>query len=76
MIGVLRVNKKMSEAIGVATQLSLTFHVENRLHEKYLKTSNISGTMQTIFFIFFSPCVLENNALLNKNYWDELDVID
>ena len=30
---------------------------------------------QPIFFIF-SPCVWENNGLLNKSYWDELDIID
>ena len=50
------------------------FEVENWLHGKS-ETSNISGTVPPIFFIL-SPCVLENNGLLNKNYWNELDIID
>ena len=31
--------------------------------------------MKTDFFIL-SPYVWENNGLLNKNYWDDLDIID
>ena len=31
--------------------------------------------MQPLFFIL-SPCLRENNGLLNKNYWDNLDIID
>ena len=42
---------------------------------KNVITSNISGTMTPIFFIL-SPYVWENNGLLNKNYWDDLDIID
>ena len=40
-----------------------------------VKTSNISGTMLPIFFIL-SPYLWENNGLVNKNYWDDLDIID
>ena len=40
-----------------------------------VKTSNIFGTMLPIFFIRSSH-VWENNGLLNKNYWDALDIID
>ena len=40
-----------------------------------MKTSNNSGAMSPIFFIL-SPCVWENNGLLNKRYWDDLDIID
>ena len=38
-------------------------------------TNNISGPIQPHFFIL-SPCVWENNWLLNKNYWDDLDIRD
>ena len=40
-----------------------------------MKTSNISATMPLIFFIL-SPCVWENNRLLNKIYWDNLYIIE
>ena len=39
-----------------------------------VKTSNISGTMPLIKFIL-SPYVWKN-WLLNKNYWDDLGIID
>ena len=42
---------------------------------KNVKTSNIAGIMQPIFFIF-SPCFCENNWLLDKNFWDNLVIID
>ena len=29
-----------------------------------------------LIFFNLSPCVWENNGLLNKNYWDDLDTID
>ena len=37
---------------------------------KEIKTSNICD-----YSTILSPCVWENNWLINKNYWDELDVI-
>ena len=51
------------------------FQVDNGLQGKQWKPSNISGTIQPIFFIL-SPYVWKNNWLLNKNYWDDLDIID
>ena len=42
---------------------------------KKVATSNISAIMQPICFIL-SPDVWEDNGLLNKNYWDDLDFID
>ena len=46
---------------------------ENGLHGK--KENRISLTMPPIFFIL-SPYVGENNELLNKNYWDDLEIVD
>ena len=40
-----------------------------------VKTSNISD-IYTTDFMQFVACVLENNGLLNKKYWDDLDMID
>ena len=40
-----------------------------------VKTSNISGIMLQIFLIL-SPYVWEDNELLTKSYWDDLDIID
>ena len=42
---------------------------------KKMKTSNISGTMQPIFFILL-PCVWENNGLLNNRYGQDFDITD
>ena len=64
----------MSMRHGVAAQLSLHFPGGKWVVWKNVKTLNISGTMPQIFFIL-SPCVWENE-ILNKNYWDDLDIID
>ena len=57
---------KICNETGVATQFSLPFLDGKWVTWKKVKTSNISGTIQPIFFIL-SPCVRENNGLLNKN---------
>ena len=73
MIRVLGFYKKILEAIGeLPNNLVFIFQVENGLHGK---TWNISGTMEPIFFIL-SPYFWENNRLLNKNYWDDLAIVD
>ena len=59
---------------GFDAQLTLPFQVENWLNVK-VKTSNISGTMPKIFIIL-SPYAWKNNVLENKNYYDDLDIID
>ena len=40
-----------------------------------VKTSHISGTRRPIFFTL-SPYALKNNGLINKNHWEDLDIID
>ena len=65
--------KKMNALwLRVAAQLSLPLPGTQRDAWKQVKTSNISGAMQPIFSILF-PCVWENNGILNKNYWDDLE---
>ena len=59
----------------VAARLSLPFSRLKTGCMKKVKTSNISGTMQPIFFILL-PCVWENNGLLNNRYWHDLDITD
>ena len=53
--------------------LLILFLLENGLHRKG-ETSNIFGAIQPIFFNSFTIC-FENNGLLNKNYWNDLDII-
>ena len=74
MIWILGLDRKFTKRQGFAAQLNLPFPGGNGLHGKKVKTSNFSGTIQLIFFIL-SPCVCENNGLLNKNCWDDLDII-
>ena len=74
MIKLLGIYKKHASRHGVASQLSLPFPGGNGLHGK-VTTSNISGALPPIFFIV-SPCVWEDDRLLNENYWGYLDIID
>ena len=58
----------------VAIYIFLPFPSEKWDVWKKGKNSNIYGTMPPIVF-FLSPCVWENNRILNKNYWDDLDKV-
>ena len=60
--------------MGLPNNLGFLLQVEICCMEN-VKTSKISSTMQPTFFIL-SPYVWENNGLLNKNYWDDFDIID
>ena len=70
----IRALQKKYGATGVAAQ-KFSFQCRKWMHGKKLKTSDISGTMPTIFFILATR-VGEYNGLLNKNYWDDLGIID
>ena len=58
--------------MGMPHKLVFLFQVENGLHG--ISENNEYISMPTIFFNL-SPCVWENNGLLNKNQWDDLDII-
>ena len=64
----------MGSTKTVDAQLSLPFPGGKCVAWKKVKALNISATIQLIFFLL-SPCIWENNGLLNKNYWDGLDII-
>ena len=57
---------KKCDVTEVAAQLSLRFQVKNGSH----------GKGENIEYLNLTPCVLKNNGLLNKTYWDNLDIID
>ena len=64
----------MCEATGVGAQLSLPFPGGKSIVRKKVKTQNTCDNMTPIVFSL-SPYVLENNRLLNKSYWDDLDIV-
>ena len=75
MIEVLGLYKNVRGDSGLLFNLVLVFlfHVENGLHTKKVKISNVSDTVSPIFFNL-SPCIWKIIRLLNKNYWNDLDV--
>ena len=68
---------KMCETIGggggLSHNLVFLFQVENGLHGK---SENIKYLWHYASDFLFSPCACENNGLLNKNDWDDIDIID
>ena len=76
MIGVLELYKKMWEVIWkLPHNLVFLFPGGKWMARKKVKISKISGSMPPIFFILL-PCFWEHNRLLNKNYWNDFDIID
>ena len=61
--------------VTVVAKFNLPFPRRIVLHVKKVKTSNIYDTIPLICFNL-SQCVWENNGLLNKNYWNDLDSIN
>ena len=69
-VGIVGLYKKSARRQRVVVQLSLPFPGGKFVHAwKKMKTLNIFGTVQPIFFIF--TICLANNRLLNKNCWDQ-----
>ena len=61
----------MCEAIGITAQ---RFEVENGLHGKSENIEYLWRCATDIFIL--SAYVWEYNGLLNKNYFDDLDITD